>query len=88
MLFGDRDEDTLGPTPSHGEARLATNLGEDGLRSIDEMIRRHVGRRWSKVARILIEALQAGGFSLDDDDAIALHLRRRLPSRASRAGGS
>jgi hypothetical protein len=76
------DEDELSASPDEAERALAVELGAEGLRKIDASI---VGSlkalgpgRW-KVARVIADALHAGGFSYSDpnlDAVVNLHARR------------
>jgi len=55
------DDDELGAQPDEGESRLAARLGNDGLRAIDAALRQHTRGSWLKVARVIVDALEAGG---------------------------
>ena len=72
------DDDELPSSPTEGEMALTTQLGADRLREIDATLRRHAGGSWLKVARVVFESLQAGGFSAADDGHVALHVRRLI----------
>jgi hypothetical protein len=72
------DDDELPLTPAQGETTLAAQLGADGLRAIDATLQQQARRSWLKVARVVSDALRAGGFPPDDDDHIALHVRRLM----------
>ena len=74
MLLLD-DDDELPLEPDQDEASLAIRIGPKGLRAIDTALTSHARRGWLKVARVVGEALQAGGFPISDD-AIDLHARR------------
>jgi hypothetical protein len=81
MLLGmprddEEQEYALSSLPSEGEAQLAVQIGEDGLRAIDANLVRHAGRRSLKVLRVVSDAMKAGGFSLQDEACFELHLRR------------
>jgi hypothetical protein len=75
MLLLD-DDDELPLLPDEAEARLETGLDEEGVRAIDEALRRHARRGWLKVARVVIDALVAGGFGSSDEVSVRLHVRR------------
>src|SRR5215831_14519152 len=70
------EEDAIPASPNEDEARLTAQLGAEGLRTIDANLARQV-RRWpSKVARVVGDALKAGGFSIHDRASFDLHVRR------------
>jgi hypothetical protein len=75
MLLLD-DDDELPAQPDEGEAKLSIGLGDSGLLAIDEAIRKSARGTWLKVARIVGDALESGGFKISDDVAIDLHVRR------------
>jgi hypothetical protein len=70
------DQDELSAQPDEAQARLARELGEAGVRAIDDAIRRSTKQRWQKVARVVSKALEAGRFETDDDALFDLHVRR------------
>ncbi len=73
------DDDVLPLSPTQGETTLAAQLGPDGLIAIDSALERHARPgRWLKVARVVADALEAGGFSLSDDSHVELHVRRLI----------
>lgn len=74
MLLWD-DEDQVTPVPTAGEAALVASLGRAGLAAIDAAILKATRPRWLKVARVVVDAVKAGGFATDDD-AVQLHVRR------------
>ncbi len=74
MLFFDAED--LPSEPDEAEARLSSELGNAGLQAIDDAIGRFARPRWLKVARIVVDAMKAGGFETSDDAAIHLHARR------------
>jgi hypothetical protein len=74
LLFDDADE--LPSQPDEAEARLTGELGDAGVRTIDDAIGKSARHQWLKVARVIIDALKAGGFKTSDDTAIHLHVRR------------
>ena len=77
MLLLD-DDDELPRSPAVGEATLTAQLGADGLRAIDAALQRYTRGPWLKAARVVSEAVAAGGFSLGDDSHIELHVRRLI----------
>jgi hypothetical protein len=74
LLLDDNDELPL--VPDEAEAELASRLGEDGVRAIEEALVSHARAHWLKVARVVIDALKAGGFPVAEDGPIQLHVRR------------
>jgi uncharacterized protein DUF3658 len=74
MLLLD-DDDHLPTSPDPGEAKLSVELGEQGLRAIDAALLSHVEPSWLKVARVVHDALGAGGTPIADD-VVRLHVRR------------
>lgn len=72
------DDDELPHQPEEDESRLAAKLGNDGLRAVDAALRQHTRRSWLKVARVIADALEAGGFPLSEEGALDLHLRRLI----------
>jgi hypothetical protein len=74
MLLLD-DDDELAASPDLDETELAARLGPQGLQSVDAALVGHARRNWLKVARVVIDALQSGGFPVEDD-ATSLHVRR------------
>lgn len=77
MLLLD-DDDELPATPDEAETALATQLGSDGLKAIDAALLAQAGKRWLKVARIVGDALKAGGFDPWEDAHLHLHIRRLI----------
>lgn len=74
MLLLD-DQDRLPNSPADRETRLAESLGSTGLAAIDEAIVRATTPRWSKVARVVVDAIKAGRLSTDEEQ-VQLHVRR------------
>jgi hypothetical protein len=74
MLLLD-DDDQVPASPTQGEAVLADALGVAGLASVDEAIVKASQRRWLKVARVVVDAIKAGGFSTEEEQ-VRLHVRR------------
>jgi hypothetical protein len=74
LLLDDQGE--LPIAVDEAEAALAANLGPIGLRRIDDNLRRQAVRTWLKVARVVVKALDEGGFQLSDEATIRLHTRR------------
>jgi hypothetical protein len=70
------DDDELPDQPEEGESQLVAELGDDGLRAIDEALRRYTRGTWLKVARVVADAMEAGGFATSEDGPIDLHVRR------------
>jgi hypothetical protein len=75
MLLLD-DDDQLPTSPTDSEAILADSLGSSGLLKVDAAIRNATRARWSKVARVLYDAMTTGGFSPHDEAQVHLHTRR------------
>jgi hypothetical protein len=73
VLFYD---DQLPDAPGDQEVKLAEQLGEEELRAIDARIEGLTQARWLKVARIVADALQAGGYSTREESHVHLHVRR------------
>jgi hypothetical protein len=69
------DDYELPASPSDDEKVLADSLGPAGLRSIDQAITRASRPAWLKVARVVHDAMNAGGFTTDDSP-FELHVRR------------
>jgi hypothetical protein len=69
------DEDRVPESPTEGEVSLAASLGEKGLAAIDAAILAATGPKFMKVARVVSDALKAGGFSTDDEN-VRVHVRR------------
>ncbi|MBK8814826.1 MAG: hypothetical protein IPN42_04625 [Methylococcaceae bacterium] len=74
MLLLD-DEDELPAFPQEEEQALAFELGIYGLSKIDEAIVNNTKANWSKVARVISEAITAGGLNYSEA-TINLHTRR------------
>ncbi len=75
MLLLD-DDDELDASVDEAEAHLVAQRGPSGLQRIDENLRKHAQRHWLKVARVVADAVQAGGFSVSDENVVRLHVRR------------
>jgi len=75
MLLLD-DDDELPSIPTEGEASLLAELGTTSLGRIDEALTRCARKDWLKVARIVHEAMDVGGFDHWDDPSLHLHVRR------------
>lgn len=73
--MSDGDEYVLPEIPSSAELALAGRLG-DGLVNVDERILKFAKRKLLKVARVVLEALQDGGFSSEEEGVVDLHIRR------------
>jgi hypothetical protein len=72
------DDDALPLSPDDAEIGLASQLGSDGLEAIDAALTKHAQPGWLKVARVVYEALAAGGFSTSDESHVRLHVRRLI----------
>jgi hypothetical protein len=71
----DDDEWLLPASPTQEETELVRALGPNGLKAVDDAIVKATQRRWLKVARIVTDAIEAGGFSIAEDQ-LDLHVRR------------
>jgi len=80
LLLDDDDELPESPVPS--EVVLAARVGLNGLQAIDAALVCHAKPTWLKVARVVHEALDAGGFAVEDD-TVDLHVRRVVSLVAS-----
>jgi hypothetical protein len=69
------DADRVPDSPTEGEMSLTESLGEKGLAAIDDAILGAAGPKWMKVARVVFDALKAGGFSTEDEN-VQVHVRR------------
>jgi hypothetical protein len=69
------DDWKLPALASDGERLLAESLGPAGLESIDHAIAKATPQLFSKVARVVSDAMKAGGYS-DEESAFELHVRR------------
>jgi len=83
MLLLD-DEGELPSSPGEKEQALGSKLGVEGLNKIDEAIIRSAKGNWLKVARVIADAIKAGGFDYSDA-AVNLHNRRVMELVASGA---
>lgn len=72
------DDGELPDQPEEEESRLAAELGHDGLQAVDEALRQHTKGSWMKVARVVADAMNAGGFGLSEDGPVDLHVRRMI----------
>jgi len=70
------DDDELPPLPDEAETMLIAQLGEEGLRAVDDALGKSARRAWLKVARVVFDALKVGGFETSDDVSIHLQVRR------------
>jgi hypothetical protein len=75
MLLLD-DQAELSAQPDEVETALGAQLGEQGLSAIDDTLKEHTQRRWLKVARVVLDALTAGGAPVSNETCIALYVRR------------
>ena len=69
------DDWELPAVASDGEQVLAESLGPAGLGSIDDAIAKATQPRFSKVARVVSDAMKAGGYSGEEPE-FELHVRR------------
>lgn len=69
------DDWELPALASDSERELAESLGPAGLGSIDEAIEKAAQPRWLKVARVVSDAMKAGGYSGTNPE-FDLHVRR------------
>jgi hypothetical protein len=69
------DEDRVPESPTEDEASLTESLGEKGLAAIDAAILGATGPKFMKVARVVSDALEVGGFSTEDEN-VQVHVRR------------
>lgn len=76
MLLLDND-DQLPDSPTEAETLLAESLGAAGLLAIDEAIVNAARTRWLKVARVVVDAIRAAGFSTEEAH-VQLHVRRTI----------
>jgi len=74
MLLVDDDE-RVPDSPSEEERLLTASLGPQGLLAIDEAILAAARPVGMKVARIVIDAIEAGGHSTEDAQ-VCVHVRR------------
>jgi hypothetical protein len=74
LLLDDNDE--LPDAPTVGESSFVASLTVERFAEIDAALTRSARTSWLKVARIVHEALEAGGFSPWDDGCVHLHVRR------------
>jgi hypothetical protein len=73
------DDSTLAPRPSAEEVALVHELGVDGIIALDRALLAGVTRRWSKVAMVIIQALEnRGQFPPPSGAHVALALRRLM----------
>lgn len=73
MIFEDGE---LPTEPDDAERCRARELGLDGMANLDRTIQSSAVTSWRKVARVVVDALHAGGFSRGDHALICLHVRR------------
>lgn len=76
MLLLD-DDDELPASPDEDEASLMTELGAIGLATVDDSLRRHAKARWSKVAMVIVTALESDARPLSDA-SVDLYARRTI----------
>ena len=61
--------------PTEAENLLTDSLGPQVLLAIDEAIMNATRPKWMKVARVVVDAIHAGGFTTEDEQ-VQLHVRR------------
>ncbi|HRI68309.1 MAG TPA: hypothetical protein PK156_28965 [Polyangium sp.] len=71
------DEWQLPDDPDNDEAKLAHELGPDGLAKADATLIKWVRPRWLKVARVLIDAIEADDFAITNS-LVRVYLRRLI----------
>lgn len=76
LLFDDWDE--LSAAPDEEETTLAMELGAASLDTIDTTLLKHAHHRWRKAARVVLDAVEAGGFPLSDEARVRVHVRRLI----------
>jgi hypothetical protein len=76
MLLLD-DDDQLPDSSTEAETLLAESLGAAGLLAIDEAIVNAARTHWLKVARVVVDAIRAAGFSTEEAH-VQLHVRRTI----------
>ena len=69
------DEEQVPELPTDREKALTDALTSEKLLTIDQAIVNATEQRWLKVARIVFDAIKAGGFSMVDEQ-VQLHVRR------------
>jgi len=74
-MLSPEGQEELPLTPDAEETALATRLGPAGLQAIDAALTSSARPAWLKVARVVSDALKAGGFPTDDN-YFRLHVHR------------
>src|SRR5262245_45526417 len=69
------DDWELPTAASESERGLAESLGPAGLQLIDDAITKAAQSRWLKVAKVVSDAMKAGGYSGDEPE-LELAVRR------------
>jgi len=69
------DDWVLPTVASESERTLVASLGPAGLRTIDDALTKATQLRWLKVARVVSDAMKAGGYAGDEPE-FDLHVRR------------
>lgn len=77
------DDDELPSAPTTEEVALVSRLGTGGVTAIDGALEGATSERWLKVARIVHDAMDAGGFDVWEDSHLHLHVRRLIDLVAS-----
>lgn len=72
------DWDELSASPDEEETALAMSLGAAALDSIDATLLKHARHQWQKAARVVLDAVEAGGFPLSDETRVRVHVRRLI----------
>ena len=76
LLFENRA--ALAEFPNEGESALAKDLGQDGLAVVNAALLKHVIARYLKAARVILDALEFGGYSLKDKTRVRLYARQLI----------
>jgi hypothetical protein len=70
------DDEELALVPDDAEKALAAKLGDAGIAAVDAHLLAHARHLDQKVARLVHDALDSGGFSPWDEGCVELHTRR------------
>lgn len=74
MLLID-DDDELPEISSDEEEAFFKSIGEVGLEQIDDRILNALSDHWEKVAKVIFDAMQDGGFDFSEE-IVDFHARR------------
>ncbi len=69
------DEDELPENPYEEEIMITDSIDEVGLKDIDDRILNALSDHWAKVAKVIFDVMQAGGFEFSEE-LVDLHARR------------